>query len=145
MSNVTNDTVMYKSKPPPSLGFPCFLRYGWLAEGDEEQYVASCYHGQHCQQARESLRQGIRGRQRGKLIKRKQMLNKKIQERKILLTVTDTSSIVALLEKMVNTTNWGLKLEPSFRLSSIIVLVNKHKLLGKLGVVDLLEKIVNEG
>jgi hypothetical protein len=72
------------------------------------------------------------------------MLNEKIQERKILLTVTDTSSIVALLEKMVNTTNWGLKLEPSFRLS-IIVLVNKHKLLGKLGVVDLLEKIVNEG
>jgi hypothetical protein len=66
-----------------------------------------------------------------------------MQERKpeILLTGTDTVTsgiVVALLEKMVNTTNWELKLESSFRL-------NKRKLLGnlKLGVVALLEKIVN--
>ena len=31
--------------------------FEWLVASDEEQYVASCYHGQHYRQARESRRQ----------------------------------------------------------------------------------------
>ena len=67
------------------------------------------------------------------------MLNKKNKRGKILLTWgtgTNTLGIVALLEKMVNMTNWELK--PSVRL--IIALLNKRKLLD---IVAFLEKTVD--
>ena len=41
--------------------------YGWQAEGDEEQYVASCYHGQRYQPTLGSRRRGTRGRQQDRL------------------------------------------------------------------------------
>ena len=61
-SNVTKDTVVYKSKPLTFLSFPLPVfdgRSSGAALGDEEQYVASCYHKPHCQQAQESWRQEI--------------------------------------------------------------------------------------
>lgn len=42
-------------------------RFGWQAEGDEGQYVASCYHEQRCQQVRESRQRGTREQPQGKL------------------------------------------------------------------------------
>ena len=77
--------------------------------GDEEQYIASCYHRLCCQQAQESWRQDIRGQWRGKLIKIKLELNKRKNACKIILTWstgTDILGMVALLEKMMDTTNW---------------------------------------
>ena len=51
-------------------------RFGWRVASDEEQYVASCYHEQRYQRARESQQQGIQGQQRGKLEQFKSHLSK---------------------------------------------------------------------
>ena len=111
--------------------------------GDEEQYVASCYHEPRCQQAQESWRQDIRGQWRGKLIKIK--LNERKNACKIILTWstgTDILGMVALLEKMVDTTNWewepvallektvdttNWEWEPNVAVHIVIALLNRGK------------------
>lgn len=90
-------------------------RYGWRAGGDEGQYAASCYHAQHCPQAPRSRRPGIRGQQPGRLygkditfvISHMGRARRGIQ--RTWSTSTNTLSVVALLQKTVDTADGKLE------------------------------------
>ena len=89
-------------------------RFGWQVASDGGQYVASCYHEQRYQQAREFQQQGTQVRLRGRLEMHHTHLGFLSStefelKRRTRCTSTNTLGVVTLLQETVNTTDGELK------------------------------------